>query len=349
MKAMKIDKAGWADAMNRAGTEYRLAGPVKDRDYHIFRELGEGEIPDLDYTDLRLSPKTVVMPQSECMFTFNLDESREDHHILHEVPFDGVPRGVVGIRPYDARAIEILKKNFDTNEYKDPYFLRRYENCTFIGLADTDPSPVNFSTSCDTGPFDEAGLDILLADTGDAYIGKILTQKGETFATAAGFSEADAAETQAAFDEMKAAAERKINSSVAFDKIAAMDELALYEAPFWEDIGFSCINCGTCSYACPTCWCFDIQDEVKGKKGVRMRNWDTCMSEVYAKHASGHDPREKGFQRTRNRFMHKLKYFLDKYNDGIMCVGCGRCITQCPVNIDIRSVCKTMNDYQPAN
>ncbi|MDY6904952.1 MAG: 4Fe-4S dicluster domain-containing protein [Thermodesulfobacteriota bacterium] len=349
MKAIKIAKTGWADAMQKAGAQYRLAGPVKEGNYHVFRDLKQGETPDLEYRDLRISPKTVVMPQCECMFTFSTDENKKGHHILKEVPFDDTPCGVVGIRPYDARAIEILKKNFDTDKYKDPYFLRRYESCTFIGLADTDPSPANFSTSCGTGPFDESGLDILLADTGDVYTGKILTEKGKKFASAAGFPEADAGETETAFNDMKTAAEERINSSVAFDRIGAMDELALHEAPFWEDIAFACINCGTCTFACPTCWCFDIQDEMKGKHGVRMRNWDTCMSELYSKHASGHDPREKSFQRTRNRFMHKLKYFLDKYNDGIMCVGCGRCITQCPVNIDIRTVCKTMNNYQPAD
>lgn len=348
MKIIKISKSGWADAMEKARTTYRLAGPVKDKDHHTFRELSETEVPDLEYTALRISPKTVVMPQSEAMFTFSLDESKDDHHILREVPFDDTPRAVVGIRPYDARAIEILKKNFDTDDYKDPYFLRRYNSCTFIGLADNEPDSVNFSTSCGTGPFDETGLDMLLVDTGDAYTGKVLTEKGEKFAAAAGFEEADA-DGAAAIEDLKKAAEEKIKSSVAFDNIAAMDELTLYEAPFWEDIAFACINCGTCTFACPTCWCFDIQDEVKNKEGIRMRNWDTCMSELYSRHASGHDPRENSFQRTRNRFMHKLKYFLDKYNDGIMCVGCGRCITQCPVNIDIRDVCKTMNDYKPAN
>ncbi|MDY6824050.1 MAG: 4Fe-4S dicluster domain-containing protein [Thermodesulfobacteriota bacterium] len=349
MKTIKIKKSEWAGAMDKARNTYRLAGPVKHQDYHVFRELEAAGIPDLEYGDLRISPKTVVMPQSEPMFTFNLDEHKEDHHVLHEVPFDDTPRAVVGIRPYDARAIQILKKNFDTDDYQDPYFLRRYNCCTFIGLADTDPSPTNFSLSCGTGPFDETDLDMLLVDTGDDYIGKVLTDKGEAFAAAAGFKETDAAEADATIAEMKTKAEAQITTGVEYDNIAAMDELTLHQAPFWEEIAFACINCGTCTFACPTCWCFDIQDEVEGKHGIRMRNWDTCMSEVYSRHASGHDPRGKPFQRTRNRFMHKLKYFLDKYNDGIMCVGCGRCISQCPVNIDIRTVCKTMNDYQPEN
>ena len=98
---------------------------------------------------------------------------------------------------------------------------------------------------------------------------------------------------------------------------------------------------------CPTCWCFDIQDESKGKAGVRYKNWDSCMYPLFSLHGSGHNPRGTSTMRLRQRFMHKLKYFLDKYNSGIMCVGCGRCVRSCPVNIDIRRVCELMNEYGP--
>ena len=87
-------------------------------------------------------------------------------------------------------------------------------------------------------------------------------------------------------------------------------------APFWENTAFACINCGTCTYACPTCWCFDIQDETYGAQGVRMRNWDSCMAPLFTLHASGHNPRSTALERTRQRFMHKLKYFTDKYDRG---------------------------------
>jgi len=346
MKMISIKKSDWADAMKKVQESYALAGPVKDKGGHTFRELEKEEVPDLDYKETKMSPKEVVMPKTEVMFTYTLDTKKEGHHILEEVPFDKTPRAAVGIRPYDAKAIEILKKNFDTEDYKDPYFLNKYENLTLVGLAENNPLKVNFSTSCGTGPFDESCLDIILAESGDEYIGKVLTEKGEKFAAAAGFAEGDSG-IESKIEELKKAAESKIKSSVSFDKIKKMTVLDLYEAPFWEEVGFACINCGTCTYACPTCWCFDIQDEAKGAEGVRTRNWDTCMSEVYSVHTTGHDPRHEDWQRTRNRFMHKLKYYLDKYEDGIMCVGCGRCVNQCPVNIDIREVCQQMNDYEP--
>ncbi len=127
---------------------------------------------------------------------------------------------------------------------------------------------------------------------------------------------------------------------------AEQDILDLHGAPFWEEVSFACLNCGTCTYTCPTCWCFDLQDEVHGNSGKRFKNWDSCMFPLFTLHTTGHNARDTKLQRVRQRFMHKLKYFVDKYDQGIMCVGCGRCVNQCPVNIDIRRVCALMNDYK---
>jgi len=145
-------------------------------------------------------------------------------------------------------------------------------------------------------------------------------------------------------DADKSAAEDKISATIETDRLASLDTLALHGADIWEDIAFSCINCGTCTFVCPTCWCFDIQDEAYGKKGARMRNWDSCMFPIFTVHTTGHNPRDTKTARLRQRFMHKLKYFVDKYQKGIMCVGCGRCVRQCPVNIDIRKVSQIMNN-----
>ena len=108
---------------------------------------------------------------------------------------------------------------------------------------------------------------------------------------------------------------------------------------------FHASTAGRVRYVCPTCWCFDIQDEVRGKNGKRLRNWDSCMYPLFTLHGSGHNPRGTKLQRVRQRFMHKLKYYVDKYDDGIQCSGCGRCVRLCPVNIDIRRVARLMNSH----
>jgi ferredoxin len=326
--------------------QYRVYGPVEDQGFHTYQPLGKDDQPDLTCLNTRLSPKAIVYPQSQTMFEYSLDEKQADHHIMKPVEAGDMPLAVVGIRPCDAKAFQLVKLNFDTPEYKDPYWLDAYAATTFVGLACNNPCCTCFCTTSGCGPFHEEGLDVLLIDRGEAYAAKLLTEKGAHLFEAAGWNAlpetADIADRLAV---LKAAAEAKIRSFVETDRLKEIETTELYEAPFWEDVAFSCINCGTCTYVCPTCWCFDIQDETRGLAGKRMRNWDSCMYPLFTLHGSGHNPRGTKTHRVRQRFMHKLKYFVEKYDSGVQCVGCGRCVRLCPVNIDIRKVCNLMNSY----
>ena len=347
MKFITIDKNDWTKGIDKSRGTYQLFGPVKDENGCIIKALDADTLPNMEYHESVMSAKSVLFPQSESILTTSLNESVEDHHIMKRAKNDYTPRAVLGLRPYDAKAIQLVKMNFDTKDYRDPYWCDAYEATTFIGLGITKPGPFDFSPSVGSGPFSEEGLDILLADLDDKYLAKVLTPKGEAYASACGFdTSADDKESQALFDILRKEAEKNIGAAVATDKLAEKVLLDLHEAPFWDDVAFACINCGTCTYVCPTCWCFDIQDEAKQNESTRFRNWDSCMSPLFTRHATGHNPRGVKVQRVRQRFMHKLKYFVDKYDQGIMCVGCGRCVKSCPVNIDIREVCHTMNTYE---
>jgi ferredoxin len=343
MKVIKIDKQQWNNGIASLSDAYRLFGPVLEKTFYNFKELGREQKPDFDYQNTRLSVKSIVFPQSEDMLTYSLDESEENHHIMKEAPKDYSPRAVLGVRPCDAAAIELVGLNFDTSEYKDPYWLNLYNATTLVGLACNTPCSTCFCTTTGCGPFSEKGLDILLVDSGSDYIVKVLTEKGEKLVQSADWKESDGSEDQ--IEALKQKAEEHIVSQIDTSRLADLDTLDLHGADFWEDISFACINCGTCTYVCPTCWCFDIQDEVVGKSGKRIRNWESCMFPIFTVHTTGHNPRDTKLSRVRQRFMHKLKYFVDKYQQGIMCVGCGRCVRQCPVNIDIRRVCDLMNSY----
>jgi ferredoxin len=347
MKFITIDKKNWTKGIEKSREAYQLFGPVKDKNGCLIKYLENDMLPDMTYPDAVMSAKSVLFPQTEKMLFTSLDESQKDHHIMKRAATDYSPRAVVGIRPYDAKAMELVKLNFDTVDYRDPYWCDAYDATTFIGLGINNPGPFDFSTSADSGPFGEDGLDILLADMDDTYLAKVLTEKGEAFAEACGFyTTADETESQMLLDILRKEAEKNIVSHIDTTRLKEKTILELYDAPFWDDIAFSCINCGTCTFVCPTCWCFDIQDETKQNASDRIRNWDTCMSPLFTMHSTGHNPRGTKTQRVRQRFMHKLKYFLDKYDQGIMCVGCGRCVKSCPVNIDIREVCKIMNAYE---
>ncbi len=339
-----FSKEEWEKALDGLMDSYRIFVPVKEGDYHTFKPLGEGNRPDFDFQNSRLSPKSLILPQSERMFEYSLDETAEEAHVLREAPKDFSPQAIVGVRPCDALAIQLVNLNFDNPEYRDPWWVRRLESTTFVGLGCNEPCATCFCSSTGGGPFSEKGLDLLLHDLGESFLVRPLGPKGEALLEGIkGGKTADGSTLDKA-EKLSVSAQEKIVSKVPTDKLREKEVNALFDAPFWDEVAFSCINCGTCTYLCPTCWCFDIQDEVLGKAGDRLRNWDSCMFPLFTYHGSGHNPREKKVQRVRQRFMHKLKYYVDKYETGVACVGCGRCVGHCPVNIDIREVFELAND-----
>ncbi|MDY6879133.1 MAG: 4Fe-4S dicluster domain-containing protein [Thermodesulfobacteriota bacterium] len=345
MTEIRFTKEEWLKALEGLQERYRIFVPVKEGDFHDFKLMTEGRRPDFGYSNTRLSAKSLIYPQSERMFVYTIDENEEEANILKEEPKDYTPQAIVGIRPCDVQAFEIVKRNFDTAEYRDPWWVQHFESTVFVGLGCDEPCETCFCTEVGGGPFSEKGMDVLLYDLGESFLAKGLTEKGEAFLKEAeGGSPAEAGDIKAA-EEMEEGALSKIEQKVPTDKLKDKVINELFDASFWEDVAFSCLNCGTCTYLCPTCWCFDIQDEVLGKEGDRMRNWDSCMFPLFTLHGSGHNPRDKKVQRVRQRFMHKLKYYVDKYQKGVQCSGCGRCVRYCPVNIDIRQVAELMNSF----
>ncbi len=118
---------------------------------------------------------------------------------------------------------------------------------------------------------------------------------------------------------------------------------AYFELPVWGKLSESCLGCGTCTFVCPTCQCYDIQDrDAKGGGVRRFRCWDSCMYSDFTLMAHG-NPRTTQLQRFRQRFMHKLVYYPQNYDGAFSCVGCGRCVEKCPASLNIVKVMKTLN------
>lgn len=342
MSEKYITKGNFPGMIERLMAGYRVFAPVKKGRYHEFAALNGVQGADLGFRNTRLSPKALFHPHAERMFDYSLNKENPDAGILKETPQDFSPRIILGIRPCDARALGLDDANFDTETIKDPWWLQKREATTLIGLACDTPCSTCFCTSMGSGPFDTAGLDILLTDTGEGYAARILTAKGEkALGSVPGLEEASPG-IQDQVEQLRKNAENSIGNPFDQALIAQRDMLELFNSELWDEVSFACINCGTCTFVCPTCWCFDIQDEVCGDQGCRLRLWDSCMFPLFTLHGSGHNPRSKKVQRVRQRFMHKLKYYQDKYHHGSACVGCGRCVQACPVNIDIRQVGRLM-------
>jgi sulfhydrogenase subunit beta (sulfur reductase) len=343
MTEIYISKDKFPEIVGKFMNQNRVFGPVFQGQYHEFVELESSGVIDLGYQNTRLSPKGLFHPHSERMFQFSLAKGDPEAGIVKEAPKDYSPRIILGIRPCDAMAFRLDDVNFDTTTIKDPWWTRRRAITTLVGLGCNLPCRSCFCTSVGTGPFDPSGLDALLIDVGGGFILQAVTDKGEDLISSISDGEPISPTATAKAAQLKKSAEAELAIQFAPEVIAEKDMLELFNASFWDEVQFSCINCGTCTFLCPTCWCFDIQDEVHEAQGDRIRIWDSCMFPLFTLHGSGHNPRSQKLQRVRQRFMHKLKYYPNKYRGGVACVGCGRCVKYCPVNIDIREVARLMS------
>jgi sulfhydrogenase subunit beta (sulfur reductase) len=311
--------------------------PVATGEAVEIQPLAQGGVPVLDYGNSRISPKAMAFPQSERMFVFGTDPSQEGSMVLREVPQETGDRVAFGIRPCDGRSFLVLDKVFlKQGAAADPYYQGRRNRTILMGLGCNSPCSTCFCHWTGGGPFSTDGLDILMTDLGEVYTLQPISPAGDSLLGKTDLPPASEAEL------MKAAAlAREALTSMGdpcdVGRIRRRPLMDLFDSPYWDLAHETCIKCGTCTFLCPTCSCFDIQDEERRKSGLRGRNWDSCMFPLATVHASGHNPRPTGRERFRQRFMHKLKYFQDDF-DMVMCVGCGRCIQYCPVNIDIREV-----------
>ncbi|MGM0681366.1 MAG: 4Fe-4S dicluster domain-containing protein, partial [Thermodesulfobacteriota bacterium] len=294
-----------------------------------------------EFSNTDMSPKSFFFPQTECLMHFKNDTRDSQGMVMQEEQALEQKQALLGIRPCDAKAFVVLDRVFCRDETScDPYWQDKREKTLLIGLACKDPCPTCFCTAVHCGPHNREGLDMLMIDLGEQVLLKGITPKGEEILS--DFPEADKEQTEQA-REQKEQAERSIASSPAMDNIESRKVLELYESGMWDRMPETCINCGICTFYCPVCHCFDIQDENQGDYGQRIRNWDTCMSWLFTQHTSGHNPRGTKKDRVRQRFMHKFKYMPIKLAGALGCVGCGRCTQKCPVNIDVREVINQMN------
>lgn len=338
-KILAKDQLGAFVDRLQAGRE--VFAPALAGDKLVWSPLASAEGLLLDFSNTDLSPKDFFFPQTECMMRFANDARSPQGMIMQAEPELKTPRALLNIRPCDAKAMQVLDLIFIQDQMtNDAYWRDKREKTLLIGLACNDPCPTCFCTSVNCGPHHEVGLDLLLVDLGDRFLVRVISQRGAEVAAdlpAAGAAE----ETRAA--QLKAQAEAMITEGVSLDQVNAREIMELYDAPLWDRVQENCLNCGTCTFCCPTCHCFDIQDETQGTDGRRVRNWDYCMSWLFTMHGTGHNPRGTKKDRVRQRFMHKFKYIPMKRGGEIGCVGCGRCVQLCPVNIDVRRVVNQMN------
>lgn len=325
---------------------YTIYAPRKHGDLWNFEVIKNSEIIDLDCLNTVLSPKKIIFPQREVLLEFST--SNEEELKVNEVLPEETPSVIFGVRPCDAKALTLTDKVFG-GDFKDPYYWKRRNSTALVGLAcNTPPSPNCFCLSVDGSPHSKEGLDILMTDLGDKYYAESFTKKGdELLNLAKALFKNPTAKDKKDLEKIQVESKKRIQRQIkATDKIPAKLK-ETFNSSFWDEESLSCLRCGICTYLCPTCHCFDMNDEVTSSspiKGERVRTWDNCQFPDFTMHSSGHNPRPDKAARLRQRILHKFQYFVELYKN-YQCTGCGRCISKCPVGIDIIEVLEKARDY----
>lgn len=311
---------------------YRVIGPVKqDEGPALYRDIDSDSEIMLENTDWTMSPREYLLPQEEQLFSVR---GKDDEQQVMEPERDARPVVLAGLRACDAGAIQVLDNVYLNGQFRDPYYAARREVLILVGTVCTEARWSCFCTSVGNPVEWLNTLDVTLTDIGERVLIQSRTKAGDALLTGANFTDAAEADKLMAAEILQQLAETPMQPFAGKDIAAALD----WDHPVWAEIGMRCLACGICNYLCPSCSCFDIQDEVVSADCVeRFRCRDTCQFSDFTRMGAGHNPRAAQMPRSRQRIMHKFKYQPEQF--GLYgCTGCGRCIEACPVNIDIRRV-----------
>jgi formate hydrogenlyase subunit 6/NADH:ubiquinone oxidoreductase subunit I len=311
----------------------RIIAPVNRNEKLIFEVLNSTDEIVTDYIQTEMSAKFAVFPKYEEILHYTFIDG--DIRIEDEKD-TSVPTIVYGTRPCDAGSFAVLDAVF-MDGHDDMFYCNRRKQTAVISLSCSKADKNCFCTSVGISPGDTAGSDILLTDTGNGeYLAEILTSEGERLISP--FK--DKIKTADGVEKEKYLADVPEQFNV--DNLLKITESS-FDNPVYLNQSLRCLGCGVCSYVCPSCSCFDIQDEVVSTTGVRIRCWDSCGFSHFTLHTSWHNPRSMQGKRWRQRIMHKFYYQPDTLKV-IGCVGCGRCSRACPADMNIIDHLKTISE-----
>jgi sulfhydrogenase subunit beta (sulfur reductase) len=326
-------------------------------DLVLYQSAEDAEAILIDDARAAVSAKEFFLPATEALLTIERvrqvaagadGSAQPDWTVRLSEPELNRDRVLFGVHPCDAHALVALDALLLQPPVDAPYAARR-EHTTLIGMACREPGSSCFCTSLGFTPDDCAGMDLMLypVEGGYALAGGgpegCLTERGR--AALPDFDLPDYAGPPPWRDWPPA--ELSVPPRLVWTQ--------LFNDPYWSNLADRCLSCKICSYVCPTCRCFDVRDATVAQRAgyqqfERLRCWDSCMADGYRRIAGGHNPRAATTQRLRNRFYCKFDYYPADFGP-LACVGCGRCVDLCPVNVDITEVIRAMagrDQMQPA-
>lgn len=326
LKALSKDQ--FNEFVNKLIASNRVVGiKEKEKKFFVFDELSDANELRLDYDVTYLSPRKYFQPPRETLLKFTTKPK-----VTAEAVIDAEPFILLGVHPYDMKAINQMTKVFEKDN-QDANYLAHRKAATIIACDPQAASEWAFWCSMNAATVD-TGYDLFVTDIGDAYVIEIGTDKGKKLLEKYAQCKDATSDQAAKRDEVRSKFASFCNPDRAVN-VPAQDIPSLVskseDHAVWEENAEKCYSCGTCNQVCPTCYCFDIREDLNLELtgGERVRRWDGCLLQDFASVASGENFREHRANRFRHRIFRKCTYVPQIVEDDLACVGCGRCSSQC--------------------
>ncbi len=332
--------------------EYRVIGPLVSQGAIIYDEIRSIDELPRGWTDeqsgghYRLKRRDddalfgyVVGPHSWKRFLFppkvtvaSADRT-EDGWQMNDPVRDEPAYAFLGVRACELAALAVQDRTFIQDQYADPIYRRRRELALIIAVNCTQAASTCFCTSMDTGPRCKSGFDLALTELHDGFTAEAGSQRGAEILSQLVTTEATQQDLTSA-EQARAQAVEQITKRLDTTDIRNL-LLNNLEHPRWSEVATRCLSCTNCTMVCPTCFCSSVNDvsDLDASHVEREREWDSCFNWDFS-YLNGGVVRDATRARYRQWLTHKLASWIDQF-DVSGCVGCGRCITWCPVGIDL--------------
>ena len=334
----KIAKENLSALFRKIAQVNELYLPVKNGNQVNFGAWTEESEVSLDTLKTVKSAKDAFFPQSENLYTCTTEDKKIkiEPEKLKEQDFV-----IFGMKACDVRGVEVLDKVF-LSEPVDSFYAARRNHGVIVAMACNEPEESCFCSVFGIDCAEPNGIaDVAVWSKDNDLYWKSLTQKGEKLTEAVKelLTDADEKDIEPLKDEIRSIVKKLPYTDLSLEGWDGNATEEKFNSEVWDELYKPCLACGTCTFVCPTCQCYDIKDYNTGNGVQRYRCWDSCMYSDFTMMAHGNN-RTSQMQRFRQRFMHKLVYFPAN-NDGMYsCVGCGRCVDKCPSSLNIVKVIK---------
>ncbi len=322
---------------------YEVYGPQTDEasGQVFFDKTSDMKSLNLSAPIPSFSPKNIVFSQHERIFNYKYKPG--DKGVEIKKFYLEKPKALFGIRSCDLAGLQCLDRFFLGQEFVDDVFLAHRRSMFIVANTCTTPFKQCFCVCTDSGPGAHEGYDLNLTELDDFYLVETGSEKGIELVKKLGLKEASkdyADMKKAAIDKSVSLFEKTATENKAWiSRVMNRVTTGFIKPEVWEFIGNQCFECGACSFVCPTCSCFNIEDSNKKDATTdRLRTWDSCSFEGYTRMAGDHNPRKPIEDRRNKRFFCKLSYSQSKKYLRPGCVGCGRCAWVCPGDIGLPNV-----------